>query len=165
MHFPTQFDRLTVAREKRPHFFTAAGSGIVRTYKAHLEDDHNITLELDGEHNLYEEIQSHRASVDMAVIVNRYMNGDPSVLSRIQGFYADITDAPQSMHEAIFIMRKAENDFKLLPAEIQAEFDNDYNKFIMSLGTEEWLQKMQISQAAEEAAASSGESLGGDSNG
>jgi hypothetical protein len=165
MHFPTQFDRLTVAREKRPHFFTAAGSGIVYTYKAHLEDDGNITLELDKEHNLYEEIQSHRASVDMAVIVNRYMNGDPSVLSHIQGFYADITDAPQSMHEAISLMRKAENDFKLLPVEIQAEFDNDYNKFIMSLGTEEWLQKMQIPQAAEEAAASSGESLGGDSNG
>lgn len=165
MKFPHQYDRLNVAREKRPLYLTAAGSGIVPTYSPHLEKDGNISLKVDGEHNLYEEIQSHRASVDMEIIVNRYMNGDPSVLSRVQGFYADMTEAPQTIHEAVSLMRKAELDFKHLPAEIQAEFDNDYNKFIMSLGTEEWLQKMQINQAPEVAAANSGELEGGASNG
>lgn len=149
MKFPHQYDRLSVARDKRPVFKTAVGSGIIPTYTPHLEKDGTLTLVKDGEHNLYEEIQSHKDSTALQLIINRYMNGDPSVLSRVQGAYGDFSDMPQSMHEAYDLMRKAEHDFKKLPAEIQASFDNDPTKFIMSFGSDEWLEKMQISKAPE----------------
>lgn len=149
MKFPHQYDRLSVAREKRPVFRTAVGSGIIPTYTPHLEKDGTLTLVKDGEHNLYEEIQSHKDSTDLQLIINRYMNGDPSALSRVQGAYGDFSEMPQSMHEAYDLMRKAEHDFKKLPAEIQASFDNDATKFIMSLGSDEWLEKMQIPKAPE----------------
>ena len=149
MKFPHQYDRLSVDRAKRPAFKTAVGSGIIPTYTPHLEKDGTLTLVKDGEHNLYEEIQSHKDSTDLQLIINRYMNGDPAALSRVQGAYGDFSQMPQSMHEAYDLMRKAELDFKKLPAEIQASFDNDPTKFIMSLGSDEWLEKMQISNAAE----------------
>lgn len=149
MKFPHQYDRLNVVREKRPAFRTAVGSGIIPTYIPHLEKDGTLTLVQDGEHDLYEEIQSHKDSTDLQLIINRYMNGDPTVLSRVQGAYGDFSEMPQSMHEAYDLMRKAEHDFKKLPAEIQASFDNDPTKFIMSLGSDEWLEKMQISKVAE----------------
>nr|DAR43454.1 MAG TPA: Scaffold protein [Microviridae sp.] len=149
MKFPHQYDRLSVAREKRSAFKTAVGSGIIPTYTPHLEKDGTLTLVQDGEHNLYEEIQSHKDSTDLQLIINRYMNGDPTVLARVQGVYGDFSQMPQSMHEAYDLMRKAELDFKKLPAEIQASFDNDPTKFIMSLGSDEWLEKMQISKPAD----------------
>lgn len=149
MKFPHQYDRLNVAREKRSVFKTAVGSRIIPTYTPHLEKDGTLTLVKDGEHNLYEEIQSHKDSTDLQLIINRYMNGDPTVLARVQGAYGDFSEMPQSMHEAYDLMRKAEHDFKKLPAEIQASFDNDPTKFIMSLGSDEWLEKMQISKAPE----------------
>lgn len=149
MKFPHQYDRLNVDRAKRPVFKTAVGSGIIPTYTPHLEKDGTFTLVKDGEHNLYEEIQSHKDSTDLQLIINRYMNGDPAALSRVQGAYGDFSQMPQSMHEAYDLMRKAELDFKKLPSEIQASFDNDPTKFIMSLGSDEWLEKMQISNAAE----------------
>lgn len=149
MKFPHQYDRLSVAREKRSVFKTAVGSRIIPAYTPHLEKDGTLTLVQDGEHNLYEEIQSHKDSTDLQLIINRYMNGDPTVLARVQGAYGDFSEMPQSMHEAYDLMRKAEHDFKKLPAEIQASFDNDPTKFIMSLGSDEWMEKMQISQVAE----------------
>ncbi|QRV61667.1 internal scaffolding protein [Gokushovirinae sp.] len=149
MKFPHQYDRLSVAREKRPVFKTAVGSRIIPIYTPHLEKDGTLTLVKDGEHNLYEEIQSHKDSTDLQLIINRYMNGDPAALARVQGVYGDFSQIPQTMHEAYDLMRQAELDFKKLPAQIQASFDNDATKFIMSLGSDEWMEKMQISQAAE----------------
>ncbi len=158
MKFPHQYDRLSVVREKRPVFRTAVGSGIIPTYTPHLEKDGTLTLVQDGEHNLYEEIQSHKDSTDLQLIINRYMNGDPTVLSRVQGAYGDFSEMPLSLHAAYDLVRKAELDFKKLPAEIQASFDNDPTKFIMSLGSDEWMEKMQISKVSESIAPAANES-------
>lgn len=141
-HFTSQFDRLYGADRKRR--FSNTGSGVVVTYSPSYDSDGILQLEASGTHNLYDEIQSHRESTDLALIISRYFNGDPGVLSRVQGVYADISEMPRNIHEAMSLMENARSDFFKLPPDIKEQFGNDPNQFLASLGSAEWLTKMQV---------------------
>ena len=65
--FETKWNR----EETQP---TNAGSPIAPVYKLTADND----LELDGEVNLYDEIQSHADSVDIYTILSRFEQGDVS---------------------------------------------------------------------------------------
>lgn len=125
---------------------TASGEALVPTYSPQYNKAGALELVQDGEHNLYEEIQSHRDSTDLSLIINRYFNGDPMALSRVQGAYMDITGLPDNIHEAMTLVDNARRDFEGLPPEIKQLFGNDANQFLSSLGTEDWFSKMQVSQ-------------------
>lgn len=141
MVFQTQYQRLY---EDNVRFVAEPGDSIIPTYTPIYNKNGVLELKQDGEKDLYAEIQSHKDSCDLAVIINRYFNGDPSALSRVQGTYMDITAMPTNMHEAMSLVDNARRDFDRLPVDIKQLFDNDANKFLATLGTEEWLQKMQI---------------------
>lgn len=120
------------------------GSPVVPLYRSQYNKDGVLELIEDGQHDLYAEIQSHAASTDMQLILDRYFNGDPSALSRVQGVYADITDMPTTIHEAMTIMDNARKDFETLPPVIKEQFGNDANQFLAQMGTDDWLAKMQL---------------------
>ena len=143
MMFPTQYDRLR-SDFKRQRVLSRIGNPILQKYRPEYDKQGNLQLIPDGETDLYAEIQSHKASTDLELIVTRYLNGDPAALSRAQGLYMDITGMPSNMHEAINLMNQAKADFEKLPVDIKQQFDNDYNKFIATMGTQEWLDKMQV---------------------
>lgn len=133
---------------------TTPGSTTRVEYVTSLADDGSVILTPGNEVSLDDEIQSHRASTDMNLILSRYMNGDTSVLTRVQGVYADVTSAPKNMHEALAMVLRAQEDFDKLPKDIRAKFGFDCNKYISSIGSDEWFQAVRPSDSSASASSS-----------
>lgn len=120
------------------------GSPLVQLYRSKFSREGVLELVPDGEHNLYDEIQSHAQSTDINMILQRYFSGDAAALSRIQGVYADISAMPDNYHEAMTLIDNARKDFAKMPREIQEKFDYDANQWIAAMGTDTWLTAMGI---------------------
>lgn len=157
--FNSQFDRI-FDTDKRKRFPSQPGSGVVDEYTAQYCKDGTIELIKTGEHDLYADIQSHKDSCDLQTIIRQYFNGDPAALSRVQGVYMDVTEIPDNIHEAMQLMDNARKDFDKLPVDVKERFDFDANKFLATLGTQEWFSKMQV--APQPAEVPAGEATGGD---
>lgn len=145
---------------KRKHIFSSSGSPLKQNYSSYYDDDGVLNLIPDGESNLYDEIQSHAKSCDISLLVDRYLSGDGTALSRAQGFYGDITSMPKNFAEAMNLMNQAEEDFKNLPKDIKDSFSNDYRQFLAQVGSPEWFAKMKF--PADEKESSSAASMKGD---
>lgn len=126
------------------------GCGIVPLYRADYTKEGVLELKEDGEHDLYADIQSHVASTDLNMILERYFSGDPTALNRVQGTYMDVTQVPDNYHEAMAMIDNARKDFAQLPPEIKERFNNDANQWIAALGTADWFTKMQMSAVSTE---------------
>lgn len=131
MIFRTQFNEHT-------RFFTEPGKGIVNTYKMTVSEDGKQELAISGKDDLYASIQSYRDSVDINVILKRFVNGETDVLSRTQGTYGDFTQMPRTMAELQQRVIDAENLFNALPLETRAEFDYSPSQFFAAMGTEKF---------------------------
>lgn len=145
--FDNQFARI-YDPDKHRRYPSNVGSGVVTEYTAQYCKDGTIELIPTGEHDLYADIQSHKDSCDLQTIIRQYFNGDPAALSRVQGVYMDVTELPDNIHEAMQLMDNARKDFDKLPVDVKERFDFDANKFLASLGTQEWFDKMQVEQSA-----------------
>lgn len=143
LSFETQYQRI-FDPDKRRRFAANPGSGVVKEYTARYKQDGVLELVETGEHDLYADIQSHKDSCDLKLIINRYFNGDPAALSRVQGVYMDVSDMPDNIHQAMQMMDNARRDFDTLPVDIKAKFGNDPNQFLATLGTEQWFENMQV---------------------
>ena len=99
-------------------------------------------MEVDGEVNLYDEIQSHADSVDIYTILSRFEQGDESVLSKRNGQYVDLTELPTTFAEMHQKIIDASNEFNALPLEIRSEYEFDVSKFIADIGSEHWFKLM-----------------------
>lgn len=141
VRFIGQYERI---QSKRERFFSRVGSPVVDEFSAVYDRSGVLQLEKTGEHSLYDEIQSHKDSTDIQMILNRYFNGDPAVLSRVQGAYMDIVGMPTNVHEAMALVDNARADFAKLPPSVKELFGNDPNQFLASIGSPEWLEKMQV---------------------
>ena len=118
------------------------GSPVKVLFRGKYDANGRVVLEKSGEENLYDYIQSFRDSVDLNVILARFSNGEFDALSKAQGFYADVTDFPKNMAEALNRINQAEEMFKALPLETRQKFDCSFEQFLAQSGTEDWLSKM-----------------------
>lgn len=127
-----------------PHerILSNAGSPVKVLYRGKYDANGRVVLEKSGEENLYDYIQSFRDSVDLNVILARFSNGEVDALSKVQGFYADVTDFPKNMADALNRINQAEEMFKALPLETRQKFDCSFEQFLAQSGTEDWLSKM-----------------------
>lgn len=134
-----------------PHNRIAAnpGSPVKVLYGGKLDANGRVVLEKKGEENLYDYIQSFRDSVDLNVILARFSNGDVEALNKAQGFYADVTDFPKNMADALNRINQAEEMFKALPLEIRQKFDCSFEQFLAQSGTDDWLSKMGFEVSAQ----------------
>lgn len=134
-----------------PHNRIAAnpGSPVKVLYRGMYDANGRVVLEKKGEENLYDYIQSFRDSVDLNVILARFSNGDLEALNKAQGFYADVTDFPKNMADALNRINQAEELFKALPLEIRQKFDCSFEQFLAQSGTADWLIKMGFETSAE----------------
>lgn len=127
---------------------TCPGSPILDIFKLKFEDDGTQTLEKIGEKNIYEEIQSHKDSVDIHVILGQCMRkGDYSLLYQREGFFGDISEMPTTYAEVLQHVADAEELWKQLPAEVKEKFDNSVAKFYASAFTPEWTEKLSLKAA------------------
>lgn len=95
-----------------------------------------------GTVNIYDEIQSHRESVELSTLLQRYAQGDETALNKIQGVYADVVDMPSTYSELFDRVRDAENSFNALPEDVRVLFDNSPVSFWQSIGTPEFASKI-----------------------
>lgn len=135
MEFKTQYD----PHDRVP---ANAGSSVRTVYCGRYDANGRVVLEEKGTEDLYAYIQSFKDSVDINVILARFSNGDTEALSRAQGFYADVTDFPANMADALNRINQAEEMFKALPLETRQKFDCSFEQFLAQSGTEDWLSKM-----------------------
>lgn len=130
-----------------------SGSKIQMEHTAHMGLDGRRKLVKDNPKPIYEMIQASREQCEIERIVKRALNGDPNVLSAMEGQYLDITGAPQSLAHAQQIIINAKNDFDKLDTETKKKFDNNVEVFIATAGSKEWLDKMGITEQMEKEAA------------
>lgn len=134
MKFPTQFDKFD-------RVFSRAGSRKKVLYDPQFVDG-ELTLVSSGEADLYDEIQSHKDSVDIHVLLKRYQEGDTLALERAQSFYGDISQVPRSYSGLLNAMLQSRSVFDSLPAEVRASFDHSFEKFISSMDSPDFFSKL-----------------------
>lgn len=95
----------------------AAGDRIQTKYQKAVDDKGRPVLVEVGTVDIQEHIQSFAQEVDINRIVSRAVNGDTTVLQRVQGTFADISGLPTNVHELQTFYKDAEEAFsKLDPA-------------------------------------------------
>lgn len=139
--FRTQFQRQRV--------FCDSGNAIVKEHELRYDEDGNEYFEVLCEKNLYDEIQSHKMSVDINYILARFASGDRDVLSRKQGIYGDFSDFPRSYAEMLNTLNSAQSVFDQLPIEIKNKFGDSMQAWLAQYGTPAWSEKMGFSQKVE----------------
>ena len=127
---------------KRPRFYTDPGSREADDFEIQIDKKGHKVLKHVGTHDIYEEIQSYADECRIENIIARAAAGDPTALNQRQGYYADITEAPQSLAEAQNAILKLETEFYKLPPEIRAKFDNSKEAFIQLYGTDQFADIM-----------------------
>ena len=135
MEFKTQYS-------PRERIHPCAGSRVKQLYAGRYDANGRVVLEEKGTEDLYAYIQSFADSVDINVILARFSNGDTEALSRAQGFYADVTDFPTNMADALNRINECEEMFRSLPLEVRQKFDCSFEQFLSQSGTNDWLEKM-----------------------
>lgn len=123
---------LTFSHQYRPkeRYFTNSGSGEKILYTAEYDSKGRLVLRESGKEDLYGFIQSHRDSVDIHVLLKRFAAGEEDVMSRVQGFYADVADMPTSFADVLNLVRRGEDFFDHLPAEEKAKYGNSFAQFL-----------------------------------
>lgn len=128
-------------------FFSESGSPTRVIYEPYYDENGNIDLKETGKFDQYMDIQSHADSVDINVIMARYLNGDADALNRVQGFYADVSKAPKSYADMLNISIKAQNEFDQLPVDVKEKFGNNFAQFLAIMGSPEWFEKLGVKPA------------------
>lgn len=132
--FPTMYDRKPVRSN--------VGSRDKILYRPELNEKGHLELVEDGKEDLYAYIQSHKDSVDIHVMLQKYQAGDVSVLQRAQGTYADLTEMPKTYAEMLNSVIAGENYFNALPLETRAKFGHSFSSWMATMETPEWYEKM-----------------------
>lgn len=135
MEFTTQFS-------EKKRFYTQSGDPIKPLYGLEVDKKGVSQLVEKGKYNLYDFIQSHKDTVDIHKILERFQNGDVDALNKYQGYYGDITEAPKTFADALNAVIKAKDLFNSLPLDVREKFDHSPEQFIASLGTEKFAEAM-----------------------
>ena len=124
--------------DKLPFECSCPGDRYRIEYAPRLNPDGTIDLIEDGKTDLQEFYNAQADGCDMHLIVSRYLQGDTSVLSRVQGIYADITAFPKTNAELLQKVIDGKRAFDALPKEIKMSFNNDFNQWFSTAGSEDW---------------------------
>lgn len=82
--------------------------------------------------NLDAYIQASAYATDLAVIYQKFLDGDETVVNVGEGIYGDLTTLPTDINDVVSsqkVLDKATASFKALPQEIQELFGNDVNAY------------------------------------
>lgn len=126
MQFRTQYDQ----RERVP---ANAGTREHILYTTQFDDQGNHLLVESGKEDLYAYIQSHKESVDIHVIMERFARGDVQALQRRQAMFGDFTEFPTTYAGLLNAVQLGEQQFMSLPLEVRQRFDNNFAKWLAAM--------------------------------
>lgn len=125
----------------------AAGNREEVSYIEKRDKEGHPYLEKNGVVNTYEKRQTYKEEYDIYSMMERYANGDLSVM-KTTGTYIDASAMPTNFHEAYNVINSQKEKFDGLPVEIKQKFGNDWVRWASMSGTDEWLAKMGINKPA-----------------
>lgn len=132
MKFPTQFDPY-ISKSTDP------GKAEYITYSA---DDKGNPIS-SGISNIQKEIDSHRESVELATLLQRYAAGDETALHNVDGAYVDVSGVSgQSFQDIYDSVKQAEDDFNGLPSDFKKLFNNSTVEFWSQFGSDDFNKKI-----------------------
>lgn len=129
-------------------FVTCPGEDTKIVYAPKVLPDGSIELVESSKINIQDMINADRENTDMAYILRKMKEGDTSVLVQREGVYGDFTEFPKTYAEILQLRIDSEASFYGLNPEIRARFDNDFNKYFASAGSDEWFDKLGVSRDA-----------------
>lgn len=124
------------------HVYSEHGSPVKVLYAPEFDKRGVMKLVESGREDLYAFIQSHKDSVDLHKIMERFQNGDVSVLQRVQGVFGDFSEMPKTYAELLNVTLEAESTFASLPLEIREKFGHSFQAWLAQAGTQDWLVAM-----------------------
>lgn len=126
MRFRTQFDQHD--RHLQP-----AGNRIHDILSGRFDDSGVFVLDVSGSEDIYTKIQSHAASCDIHVILDRFRRGDLDVLGDpSRSVFLDTSDMPKNYAQLLNLVADGERAFMSLPVEERAKFDHSFAQWLMS---------------------------------
>ncbi len=123
-------------------FHSEAGDPVKILYSPEFDKNGVMTLKESGRENLYDFIQSHKDSVDIHKIMQRFEEGDVNALSKVQGQFGDFSQFPKTYAEMLNQVIEGENAFNGLPLEVREKFGFSFQQWLASAGSDEWKSKM-----------------------
>lgn len=125
--------------EARP---TPSGSRYLNTYQEEIKKGGHRTLVKVGETNVYDMIQSHAEEVKIENILHAVAMGDLNALQQREGTYVDATTMPKTLMEAQNLVIRMKDEFYGMPLEVRKEFENNPDKYVELMGTNEFQEIM-----------------------
>lgn len=110
-------------------FISCPGDPLHPVQHGVVREDGTIELVLDRLEDTDVIIDSYRQSTEIYNIMSRIQSGDISLLNQKQGFYGDVTEMPKTYAEMLDLLHRGEEFFNKLPADVKAEYNNDFNQF------------------------------------
>lgn len=145
-NFKTVFSRFA---DDHRRFRSRSGSSEKILYHLSYSNNGVQKLDVSGVTNLYADIQSHRESTDLAIILSRL---DPYQVSNMISTYTfddllnseivDVTSLPKNAGDMLNLVREGQTLFNGLPIAIREEFNYSPEKFISSFGSKEFAEKI-----------------------
>lgn len=124
---------------------TPSGSMEEDIWQLKIDEKGNETFYIAGKTNVYEKIQAHLEETKLENILAKCIDTeDTTLLNQREGFYADLSEMPNTWIEAQNKIKNAENIFNELPLEIRKKYDNNFNKYLAEIGSESWLKNMGL---------------------
>lgn len=125
-----------------------AGSRMKTLYAPRFNDVGQMELVENGQDDLYAYIQSHADSVDINVLLKRFMNGEADALSRVQGAYGDFTGLPRTYAELLNSVNDGHRLFDSLPLETRARFHHNFGEFMAAMDRPDFLELVGVKSLA-----------------
>lgn len=126
MRFRTQYDQ-------HDRVLQPSGNRIHDILSGRFDDAGIFVLDVSGTEDIYTKIQSHAASVDIHVILDRFRRGDLDVLGDpARSVFADISELPRNYAQLLNLVADGERAFMSLPVEERAKFDHSFAQWLMS---------------------------------
>ena len=91
------------------------------------------SLVVTGKENLKDFIEASKNETLISNIMKRFEQGDVNALSRVQGFYGDVTSMPSNLADAQKVLINLENQFNSLPVDVRKKFDNSFDKYVQDV--------------------------------
>lgn len=127
MKFRTKYDRVIK--------LTCRGNEIEEVFELQVNKSGVLEPVKVGEIDVRQEINSHRDSVDLNMLIARYNAGDYEALNRRAASYFDATEMPKTLADAYRMSENGKVIFEKMPVEIKERFNNDYGQFLNQIGT------------------------------
>lgn len=106
-------------------FHSSPGSRIHERYEPRFNGK-TLSLKLVGTEDIQDMIEAHAPYTDMNYMLSRLRIGDTTVLRSSTPLYGDFSRFPSNPIDAINTFNVARDRFTALPADVKAQYNNDY---------------------------------------